>query len=201
MNKKSETTKIKILNTALNIASTEGLKGLTIGNLATALNMSKSGLFAHFNSKENLQIAVLSHAVALFEEKVIQPSRMELDYLKRLRRIADLWVEWDHHFDGSCIFVGAQAEFDDQPGRVRDYLKEQMRSWIEYLRRQVVKAQEQGALQPEVDSLQIAYEIYSLFLGGHLFAWLEIDGEGQERVRAGLDSILSRYAYEAKNRK
>src|SRR5712664_4994354 len=143
---KGERTRHTILEAAVNIASTEGLEGLSIGRLALDLSMSKSGLFAHFGSKEDLQLATVDAARSIFIEKVIRPAFEAKKGLPRLRRLCEIWFDYaeNHVFRGGCFFAAASAEFDSRPGRVRDRIAEIMKEWLEVLRWAIVDAQEAG---------------------------------------------------------
>src|SRR6202047_5531917 len=124
-------TRRAILGKAVNLASVEGLEGLTIGKLASALRISKSGLFAHFGSKEDLQCAVVEAAREIFVEKVVRPT-YEFRGLKRLQALCENWLSYGEGqvFPGGCFFSAASLEFDDRPGHVRDRIVELMKKWL-----------------------------------------------------------------------
>src|ERR1700752_442562 len=123
-------TRRAILRNAVNIASVEGLEGLTMGRLASVLRISKSGLFAHFGSKEDLQCAVVEEAREIFVERVVRPA-YQFQGLQRLRALCENWLAYGEHrvFPGGCFFSAASLEFDDRPGRVRDRIVELMKKW------------------------------------------------------------------------
>src|SRR6202047_3992391 len=124
-------TRRAILRKAVNLASLEGLEGLTIGKLASTLRISKSGLFAHFGSKEDLQCAVVDEARDIFVENVVRPA-FKLRGLERLRALCENWLQYGRArvFPGGCFFSAASLEFDDRPGRVRDRIVELMKKWL-----------------------------------------------------------------------
>src|SRR5271163_2849367 len=125
-------TRKAILRKAVNLASLEGLEGLTIGKLASALRISKSGLFAHFGSKEDLQCAVVDEAREIFVERVVRPA-YQFQGLKRLRALCENWLAYGEEgvFPGGCFFSAASLEFDDRPGRVREQIVALMKQWLE----------------------------------------------------------------------
>jgi AcrR family transcriptional regulator len=158
-------TRESILQTAADLASVEGLEGLTIGRLATELQMSKSGLFAHFGSKEELQLATIDAARQRFVEHVVKPSRA----LPRGRaRIEALMTDWLAYFRtdvfaGGCFFHAVKAEFDSRPDNaVREVVMEDVRQFLGFLTREVRKAQEAGDLDPALEPEQLAFELDAL---------------------------------------
>src|SRR5690349_16208396 len=150
---KGERTHSTILDHATGLASQVGLTGLTIGVLADELELSKSGLFAHFQSKEALQIDVLNHAAQRFSEMVVRPALQEPRGAPRLRALFERWLKWENDIalPGGCIFVAATTELDDRPGAVRDRLVELQRDWIEVLRVSVRKGVDAGLFRADTD--------------------------------------------------
>ena len=150
---KGERTRQTILEAAVDIASVAGLEGLTIGQLATKLSMSKSGLFAHFGSKEELQLATVEAARSVFIREVIQPTFAAERGLARLWQLCDAWFSYvsSKVFRGGCFFAAAAAEFDSRPGPVRDRIAAIMKEWLSILARLVADAQADGQFDPEVD--------------------------------------------------
>src|SRR5215471_9581140 len=144
-------TRRAILRKAVNIASVEGLEGLTIGKLASALGISKSGLFAHFGSKEDLQCAVVDEAREIFAEIVVRPAA-QFQGLRRLRSLCENWIAYgeDRVFPGGCFFSAASLEFDDRPGRVRDRIVGPMQRWLGNLEQTAREAQVAGEIRKEV---------------------------------------------------
>src|SRR3954469_14661882 len=148
-----ERTRRGILDVAVDLASAEGLEGLTIGRLASELSMSKSGLFAHFGSKEDLQLATVEAARHIFIREVIRPAFVAEHGLGRLWKLCDIWLGYVQSgvFRGGCFFAAAAAEFDGRPGPVRDRIADIMKEWLAALRRAVVEAQAAGQLERGVD--------------------------------------------------
>jgi AcrR family transcriptional regulator len=175
----------------VHLASVEGLEGLTIGRLAAETHMSKSGLFAHFGSKEDLQLATVDAARSIFIEKVIVPAFTADKGLPRLRRLCEIWFDYVQNqvFQGGCFFAAASAEFDSRPGRVRDRIAEIMKEWLEALRRAVIEAQEAGQFDAAVDPSQLAFEINAMEIGAN---WaLQLFGDQQAFSRAR-EAVLER---------
>jgi len=191
-----ERTRHAILETAVHIASAEGLEGLTIGRLATELSMSKSGLFAHFGSKEDLQVATVEAARAIFIREVIKPAFESTEGLQRLWKLCDIWLSYVQSgvFRGGCFFAAAAAEFDSRPGAVRDRIAEIMKEWLATLRNAIVEAQEAGQLDKEIDATQLAFEFNSLELGANWAFQLYGDTRAFKRAREAIRERLSRHA-------
>jgi AcrR family transcriptional regulator len=162
---RGDRTRRAILTAAVNIASVEGLEGLTIGRLASHLDMSKSGLFAHFGSKEELQISTVRAAAAIFVHRVIRPiDERQLEGIARLRAVLDTWLDYMERgtFAGGCFFANAAVEMDGRPGPVRDAIAAQMTSWAGMLSDYARAAIERGELAPETDPEQLAFELDAL---------------------------------------
>ncbi len=154
-----------ILTAAVNVASVEGLEGLSIGRLATELQMSKSGLFAHFGSKEELQIATVRAAAAIFAHRVVVPAQERFEPgVARLHGMLDLWLDYMEHgiFAGGCFFAAATAEMDGRPGPVREAVAQQMTRWAEALADHARDAIERGELVEDSDPEQLAFELDAL---------------------------------------
>jgi AcrR family transcriptional regulator len=183
-------TRRAILRRAVNLASLEGLEGLTIGKLASALRISKSGLFAHFGSKEDLQCAVVDEARDIFVERVVLPAA-KLHGVKRLRALCENWLAYgeDKTFPGGCFFSAASLEFDDRPGRVRDRIVELMKKWLGNLEHAARDAQGAGEIRKDLDVRQLAFEIQALAMGANWSSRLFRD---QRAFRAAGDAILRR---------
>ena len=192
---KGDETRAAILDRGLDLASTVGLEGLTIGALAKQAGMSKSGLYAHFDSKEGLQRAVLEHAAERFVAAVFVPAMAARRGLPRLRALFANWLEWDDHgTPGSCPFIGAAAEYDDRPGPVRELLADQLRQLFAALSRAASLAVEEGEFAAEVDGAQFAYEFWGLILANHQFGRLIADaGEARRRAERSFEALIDRY--------
>lgn len=190
---KGEDTKLNVLEAGLDMASQLGLECVTIGNLAKATNMSKSGLFAHFQSKENLQIEILHYAARLFSEGVIIPALKAKAGISRIRALVDNWIQWTSELTGGCIFVSASADFSDRPGKVRDLLLHQQKEWIDCLKRIAQSAVNVGDFRQDIDDDQFAFDLYSLLLGFHLYYNLLDDAETRNRQENALVRLLNSY--------
>jgi AcrR family transcriptional regulator len=190
---KGKDTKFTVLEVGLDMASKLGLECVTIGNLANATNLSKSGLFAHFQSKENLQIEILNHAAQSFSEGVIIPALKIKAGIPRIRALVDNWIQWTSELTGGCIFVSASADFSDRPGKVRDVLLHQQKEWIDCLKRIAQSAVQMGDFRQDIDDDQFAFDLYSLLLGFHLYYNLLDDADIRKRQEAALTRILNSY--------
>lgn len=192
--RKGASTRAAILDHATQLASQLGLSGLTIGALADDLELSKSGLFAHFRSKENLQIQVLDHAAQNFIERVIQPSLHEARGVPRIRSLFERWLAWDRDraLPGGCVFVAAASELDDRPGPVRDRLVELQRQWLEVLATSFRKGVEAGAFHPRADPEQLVQDLYGIMLAYHHQSRLMNDPRAEARAREAFDNLLAR---------
>jgi AcrR family transcriptional regulator len=160
---KGERTREAILETAAALATQEGLEPLSIGRLAEATGMSKSGLFAHFGSKEELQLATVDHAAAMFVAEVIAPAREAPRGLARVWALCDHMVDYAERqvFPGGCFFACTSFEFNNRPGPVRDRIEEMLRSWLSYLEHAVEQAQQLGELDARVSAREIAFQLDS----------------------------------------
>ncbi|MFL6564250.1 MAG: TetR/AcrR family transcriptional regulator [Burkholderiales bacterium] len=192
---KGERTRAAILDEALRLVSKAGLDGLTIGTLAEATGMSKSGLFAHFGSRDELLLAVLAHGQAQFGEVVFQPAMAKPRGLPRLRAMFVNWLVWTESAElpGGCPMIGGASEFDDKPGPVRDMLAGGQRSWIETLKRAVRQAVDERQLDADTDPEQIAFEMFGIALVVHHHRRLLGYRKARERALTALDSLFQRH--------
>jgi AcrR family transcriptional regulator len=188
---RGDRTRQAILEVAVDVASAEGLEGLTIGRLASELSMSKSGLFAHFGSKEELQLATVEAARAIFIREVIRPSFEAEKGLVRLWKLCDVWLAYvrGEVFRGGCFFAAAAAEFDGRPGPVRDRVAGIMKEWLATLRGSIAEAREAGQLDADADPAQLAFELNALEMGANWAFQLYGDRQAFSRAR---DAILER---------
>src|SRR5215467_7389921 len=156
-------TRNEILCTSMDIASAEGLEGLSVGRLATELQMSKTGIFAHFGSKEQLQLATVEAAKQVFLEQVVQPSLTHPRGIPRLRAMLENWIGYVERvvFRGGCFFAAASAEFDSRPGRVRDEIASLTKAWLIGLQDEIVFARSSKQLKTDADPVQIAFELHA----------------------------------------
>ena len=192
---KGDRTRHAILSRAVNLASTDGLEGLTIGRLAEDLQMSKSGLFAHFGSKEELQLATIEAARQRFVDEVFRPAlQVERGY-PRLLALCRSWIDYLRRevFPGGCFFAAASFEFDGRPGPVRDAIGAAMNDWIAALEKAIEMAKEAGHFDPEVDPSQVAFELNSLFFGANYASQLWKDrralAQAESAIEARLESL------------
>jgi AcrR family transcriptional regulator len=192
---KGQQTKAAIVDAALNLAAQIGLEGLSIGAVAELTKMSKSGVFAHFGSREELQISVVREYHARFEQEVFYAALKGPRGLPRLRAMFANWMKrTSAEIDSGCIYISGASELDDRPGPVRDALVESVSIWQAAVYRAVVQAKAEGHLRPDADERQIAFEIHGLILALHYEArFLRIPGS-IARANAGFDNILSRCA-------
>lgn len=190
---KGKDTKNIILDAGLEMASQLGLENVTIGALAKATNMSKSGLFAHFNSKENLQIEILEYAGQRFSESVVAPALMMEGGIPRIKALVNNWIDWSSELSGGCIFVSASTDFSDRPGKVREALLRQQEDWLGSLRRIADSAIRAGDFRKDIDCDQFAFDLYSLLLGFHLYYKLLNDSETRKHQQIALDQLLNNY--------
>jgi len=192
---KGQQTKAVIVDAALNLAAQIGLEGLSIGALAEVTGMSKSGVFAHFGSREELQISVVREYHARFEQEVFYPALQAPRGLPRLRALFANWMKrTSAEIDSGCIYISGAVEFDDRPGPVRDALAESVNTWLAAMLRAVLQAQEEGQLRAEADAKQISFEIHALILALHYEARFLRSPESLARANAGFDNILARCA-------
>ncbi len=191
--KKGENTKSIILEAGIDMASQLGLECVSIGALSKATHMSKSGLFGHFHSKENLQIEILNQAAQKFAESVVIPALKTKAGIHRIKALVENWVAWSSEISGGCIFVTACADFSDRPGKVRDRLLRQQEEWIDCIRRIAQSAIRVGDFREGIDCEQFAFDLYSLLLGFHLYYKLLNNADTRERQKAALDRLLDNY--------
>ena len=187
---KRQDTKERILGKALDLASTVGFEGLSIGKLAKATEMSKSGLFAHFESKEDLQLEVLRTATIHFVHTVVSPSLLQPRGEPRVRALFNRWVEWDTLRKGGCPFVAASHELDDRSGRLRDALVSVQKDWVDTLAKAVRIAVEEGHFRSDLDTDQLAFEIYGVAMAFHLFHRLMRDPTAHDRAKSAFEQLL-----------
>ena len=193
---KDKNTKQEILEAGLDMVSSQGLEGLSIGNLAKAAGMSKSGLFGHFRSKERLQLEILEYAAQSFSDKVIVPALRTEAGIPRIKTLVEKWVSWQAKQPGACIFVTACNEFSDRPGQVRVLLFRQQKEWLDSLCRIARSAVKAGDFRKDADCEQFAFELYSLQLGFHLYHKLLNSPDTAHRQEAALDRLLDAYRRE-----
>ena len=192
--RKGELTRAAILDVALDLASRDGLEGLTIGLLADKMNMSKSGVFAHFGSREDLQMEVLKLYHLRFEQEVFFPSVREVKGIVRLKSMFARWVKRvSVEIASGCIYISGAAEYDDRPGQIREELVAMVRAWQGALLRCVTQAIAVGDLKPDTDAQQLVFEMYGMILALHHDArFLRMPGS-VERATTGFARLIENY--------
>jgi AcrR family transcriptional regulator len=189
--RKGDLTRAAIVEAALLAASRGGLEGLTIGTLADSMQMSKSGVFAHFGSREELQLAVLKAYVQRFIDEVLRPAVKKPRGLPRLEAILQRWVAFlAREMTRGCIMIAGAVEYDDVPGPQRDEMVAIITGWKRELIKAIRQAVSEGHLKPRVDAHQLVFEIYGLMLAMHQDARLLRSADSAKRARAGLRRLL-----------
>ena len=189
---KGQQTKAAIVDAALALAAQIGLEGLSIGAVAEMTKMSKSGVFAHFGSREELQISVVREYHARFEQEVFYSALKAPRGLPRLRALFERWVRRvSVEIDAGCIYISGAVEFDDRPGPVRDALAAMVRTWHEALERAILIAMEEGHLRADTDPNQLLFEMHGLILALHHDARFLRNPGAVDRARRGFERILA----------
>ena len=192
---KGRQTRAAIVDAALGVASQIGIEGLSIGALAEATGMSKSGVFAHFGSREELQISVVREYHARFEDEVFRPAMRQARGLPRLHALFDRWLKRvAMEIDSGCIYISGAVEFDDRPGPVRDALVTMVQTWRRTLERAIRAAVGEGHLRADADVGQLLFEIHGLILAVHHDARFLRHAGAEERARAAFARILAHWA-------
>jgi len=187
---KGETTRQAILVRAFELANVVGVSGLSIGQLAEATGLSKSGLFAHFGSKEALEVAVVEEAANQFVQEVMVPALREPRGEPRVRAMFERWLAWGRR-PGGCFFVGASAELDDRPGPPRVALVQAIRDWTDALATSARIAVTEGHFRADVDPEQFAFELYGLMVGAHTFTRFLADPDSDRRLHIAFDRLVA----------
>jgi AcrR family transcriptional regulator len=189
-----ERSRTAILDAATRLATVEGLDGLSIGRLAEHIGMSKSGLYAHFGSKQELQLAAVDTAVEIFADAVIRPARTAESPLARLEALCENFFAYLEKpvFPGGCFFASAEAELDTHQGPVRERLVEVMGTWLGLLERRVREAQDAGELDAKEDPALLAFELDAFMKMGNSVTLLRRDGSGLEQARRAIRGRLDR---------
>lgn len=190
---KGERTREAILEQAADLASLVGLHGLTIGTLARHTGMSKSGLFQHFGSKEQLQVETLRAGVDRFIEQVVRPALQTPRGTARVRALFEAWLEWaaSQGLPGGCLFVAASIELDDQPGPARDYLVDHQTKWLDLIASTAEKAVAAADFRRDLDAHQFAYEFNAMLLSFHQANRLLRDSAAARRARTMFERLLA----------
>jgi len=192
--RKGEQTRAAILDVALELASRNGLEGLTIGLLADRMSMSKSGVFAHFGSREDLQLEVVKLYHHRFEQEVFFPSIKEARGLPRLVAMYTRWVKRvSVEIASGCIYISGAVEYDDREGPIREQLVSMVRAWQEALLRSVQQAVDVKHLRPDLDAEQLVFEMHGLILALHHDARFLRNPGAVERARAAFERLVENY--------
>jgi AcrR family transcriptional regulator len=187
-------TKKMILENALRFVSREGLQALTLGELAKAVGMSKSGLFAHFKAKDNLQLEVLRLATEKFVEVVLKPAFTAQPGEPRVRAIFENWIHFlndQEMLPGGSVLIAASIELDDRPGALRDFVKEAQLQLMENIELAARKSIQAKHFRSDLDCAQFAWSFYSYFLGFHHFKRLLDDSSAEERLRTSFEFLIA----------
>ncbi len=189
---KGQQTKTAILDEAVGIASRVGFNALTIGQLAESTGMSKSGLFAHFKSKEALQLETLERGRERFTDLVIRPTLAAPRGIARVRALVDNWLVWETEaLQGGCIFVTGSIEYDDQPGPMRDALVRNQQDWAEFIATVAGTAVREGDFRADLDTAQFAFSLQGLMYAFHHTARLLRDPKALDHTRHGVEQLLA----------
>jgi AcrR family transcriptional regulator len=190
---KRAATRGMILEQAYAMACSDGLEGLSIGTLAQAVEMSKSGVFAHFGSREDLQLAVLELGAHRFMAKVLLPALKHPRGLPRLRAVVAKWCDWAYTYQRGCVLLSAASEYDGRDGTLHDGVVRQQAGWRDELQRSIELAMKEGHLRADTDPAQLAFEIYALMLGLHHDAGLFGFEEARRRTDAAVERLFASY--------
>jgi AcrR family transcriptional regulator len=193
---KGEASRATILLTAAKLATTRGLDGLSIGDLAVEVGMSKSGLYAHFKSKEELELATIETAAAIFDSEVLQPAARAPAGTGRLQALVDAFLSHLERrvFPGGCFFASVASELDTRPGPARDRVAQVLDRWLSLLRQCILDAQACGEIDPGADVAQAAFEIQAMLLTGNFQFIMSNDLVRLSQARKGVEHVLTRLA-------
>jgi AcrR family transcriptional regulator len=200
---KGEASRTTILRTAARLATTKGLDGLSIGELAAEVGMSKSGLYAHFKSKEELELATIETAAAIFDGEVLQPAARAHAGTERLGALVDAFLSHLERrvFPGGCFFAAVAAELDTRPGPARDRVVGVLDRWQSLLRQCILDAQASGEIDPDADVAQAAFEVQAMLLAGNYQFVLTNDPVRLSQARQGVEHVLRRLAVKEEPKK
>lgn len=193
-----QSTRERMLDTGLAMASELGLKGLTVGNLTRAVGLSKAGLYAHFDSKEDLLLAILEEAVDRFVRDGVRPALQAPAGAPRVRALFEAWLAWTQAppLPGGCVFISSAAELDDRSGPLRDFLVETQQRWREMLREAVERAVAQGDFREDLDPDQFVHDLFGIVLAFHYHDRLFRDRDADARARRSFETMMERAARE-----
>jgi AcrR family transcriptional regulator len=193
---KGQASRATILLAAAKLATTRGLDGLSIGHLAAEVGMSKSGLYAHFKSKEELELATIETAAAIFDSEVLQPAAKAHAGTERLRALVDAFLSHLERrvFPGGCFFAAVASELDTRPGSARDRVVEVLDKWLSLFGQCILDAQASGEIDPKAEVAQAAFEIQAMLLAGNLQFVMTNDPSRLRQARKGVEHVLARLA-------
>jgi AcrR family transcriptional regulator len=186
---KGEETRHAILARAFELANVVGVSGLSIGRLAEATGLSKSGLFAHFGSKEALEVAVVEEGARLFLQEVMIPALREARGEPRVHAMFEHWGIWGER-PGGCFFVGASAELDDRPGPAHDAMVRALKDWVDALATAARIAVAEGHFRADLDPEQFAFEMYAIMIGAHTFQRFLHQPDAVARTRMAFERLV-----------
>jgi AcrR family transcriptional regulator len=193
---KGQASRATILLTAAKLATTKGLDGLSIGDLAAEVGMSKSGLYAHFKSKEELELATIETAAAIFDRDVLQPAARARAGTERLGTLVDAFLSHLERrvFPGGCFFAAVASELDTRPGTARDRVVAILDKWSSLFRQCILDAQASGEIDPKAEVAQAAFEIQAMLLAGNFQFVMTNDPMRLTQARKGVEHVLARLA-------
>jgi AcrR family transcriptional regulator len=200
---KGQASRDTILRTAATMATTRGLDGLSIGDLAAEVGMSKSGLYAHFKSKEELELATIETASAIFDREVVQPVTQAPAGTARLQALVNSFLSYLERrvFPGGCFFAAVAMELDTRPGPMRDRVVEVLNSWRASLRQCLLDAQASREIDPRADVDQAVFEVQAMLFAANFLFVMTNDPIRLTQARRGVESVLARFAVGTKPRK
>jgi AcrR family transcriptional regulator len=200
---KGQASRAAILLAAAKLATTRGLDGLSIGDLAAEVGMSKSGLYAHFKSKEELELATIATAAGIFDTEVLQPVAPVPAGIERLKALANSFLSHLERrvFPGGCFFAAVAAELDTHPGPARDRVLEVLNSWVSSLRQCILDAQALGEIDPSAEVGQVVFEVQAMLLTANFLFVLTNDPIRLTQARKGVENALARWAVRAESKK
>lgn len=200
---KGQASRATILLAAARLATTKGLTGLSIGDLAAEVGMSKSGLYAHFKSKEELELATIATAAAIFDSEVLTPVTAVPAGIERLKALAVSFLSHLERkvFPGGCFFAAVAAELDTRPGPARDRVLEVINAWVSSLRQCILDAQTLGEIDPSADVGQVVFEVQAMLLAANFLFVMTNDPTRLAQARSGVANVLARWSVPAKSNK
>ncbi len=200
---KGESSRDAILLAAAELATTKGLDGLSIGDLAAHLGMSKSGLYAHFKSKEELELATIERAFEIVNREVLEPAMKAPAGVRRLLALADAFISHLRRkvFTGGCFFAGVVAELDTRPGRARDRVARLLHEWLSFQKQCVKDAQANGEIDPRADVDQVVFETEAMLMCANFMFVMMNDPTPLAQAHAGVENVLARYAAKSAGKK